>query len=406
MTRKGSFGGALALSYLLASCPSIARQAGTDEPDCLGCHETGTPPQGLLTVDRQQIAPGKTVSIALDVVSENLLSGFLATAPAGEFSFPDAEFQRAERPNLITHVKPKPFVDGALEWRFEWTAPASTGVTIIEASTVAANGNEEPDDDGALLLKTWVSHGCEAVEYFPDLDEDGYGDADGTVVPSCTPVAGYVANGRDCADDDPVRNPDAEELCNAVDDNCDGRADEGLNTTILYPDLDGDGYGSADAFDVVLGCPPLSGYADNADDCNDDDPGINRGAADVCNGVDDDCDGVVDEDCVALEESTPLATDPTSDAPDGAGPTAVAPSAGVMQPATAPSVGGASPAAPPTAQEPSRAASQIPPDAAPNSSKSATGCRFSAGQPVRGCRGVPFLLMLGLIRRRRTCVPD
>jgi hypothetical protein len=69
----------------------------------------------------------------------------------------------------------------------------------------------------------------------------------------------------------------------------------GLNTTTWYTDADGDTYGTGEG---QLFCNnPGTGWANRAGDCNDNNPNINPGATEVCNGVDDDCDGSIDEGC-------------------------------------------------------------------------------------------------------------
>ncbi|NQV90799.1 hypothetical protein HQ487_05360 [Candidatus Uhrbacteria bacterium] len=96
----------------------------------------------------------------------------------------------------------------------------------------------------------------------------------------------------DCDDTDPTIFPGAEEICNEIDDNCDGQVDEGVTTT-WYADLDGDGYGTMDM--VLEACESSSLFVDNTDDCDDTDADVYPGAVEVCNDLDDDCDGDVDE---------------------------------------------------------------------------------------------------------------
>ncbi len=103
-----------------------------------------------------------------------------------------------------------------------------------------------------------------------------------------------VYGGGDCDDEDPAAYPNANEVCNGVDDDCDGAVDEGANDPRLwYPDNDGDGHGRAPG---VMACTPPANHVGPDDDCDDTNPRTFPGAAEACNGVDDDCDGQVDEE--------------------------------------------------------------------------------------------------------------
>ncbi len=221
------------------------------------------------------------------------------------------------------------------------------------------------DEDDAIDASTW----------YADADGDGYGDASVTY-DACVAPEGYVDNVDDCDDSDaayypgapeacnagldyncdgsvgvedadgdgfaacsecddmdPLINPDADELCDGVDNDCDGDVDEdsAIDTSTFYADADGDGFGDASV--TYDACVAPEGYVDNADDCDDNDAGINPdtdttdadgdgytvcdgdcsdedsgvhpGAEDclgddgvtpeaACNGFDDDCDGIID----------------------------------------------------------------------------------------------------------------
>jgi hypothetical protein len=98
---------------------------------------------------------------------------------------------------------------------------------------------------------------------------------------------------EDCDDTDDTVHPDAQELCNGVDDDCDGDTDEdAIDASTWYPDHDGDGFGS----EVVLSqaCSQPSDHVGVGGDCDDGDDEVSPDATETCDGIDNDCDGEVD----------------------------------------------------------------------------------------------------------------
>ncbi len=170
--------------------------------------------------------------------------------------------------------------------------------------------------------------------YYTDADSDGYGDG-ATGAPACDQPAGAVTFGTDCNDADAAYNPGAtetctdtvdyncdgsigltdddgdgfaaceecddsradvnplaSEVCNDLDDDCNGAVDDGASdVTTWYEDLDLDGYGSTVS---ATACDAPAGYITATGDCDDSVRGVNPSASEVCDGVDNNCDGSTD----------------------------------------------------------------------------------------------------------------
>ncbi|MCB9792357.1 MAG: putative metal-binding motif-containing protein [Alphaproteobacteria bacterium] len=126
-----------------------------------------------------------------------------------------------------------------------------------------------------------------------DQDGDGYGDA--------SPSVNGVTPGTDCDDGVATINTDATEVCDSVDNDCDGLVDDDdsdldpSDGSTFYADTDGDGFG--DAASDLMACLQPSGYVLDDTDCDDGDGAIHPGASELCSTADDDdCDGDVNED--------------------------------------------------------------------------------------------------------------
>ncbi|MEZ5014380.1 MAG: putative metal-binding motif-containing protein [Chitinophagales bacterium] len=141
----------------------------------------------------------------------------------------------------------------------------------------------------------------EPALFYADADNDLYGSADDAEL-FCTlfPPSGYVTNDLDCDDTNEFVNPLSNEICNATDDNCNGVVDEGLPTQILYADGDGDMYGNPES-DTVTCMLTLEGFVSNDLDCDDENASIYPGAVEILNNQDDNCNGLVDEGLVDVE---------------------------------------------------------------------------------------------------------
>ncbi|MCB9676405.1 MAG: putative metal-binding motif-containing protein [Alphaproteobacteria bacterium] len=140
-------------------------------------------------------------------------------------------------------------------------------------------------DEGAVDDATW----------YLDQDQDGRG-SDTNTLSSCSPPIGYVLDGGDCDDLNPLVAPGLFEQCNGFDDDCDGLVDDAdpsvTNPTSWYDDVDGDGYGDGPA---TIACIAPSGWVATNTDCDDEDASRSPAATEGCDNIDNDCDGLVDD---------------------------------------------------------------------------------------------------------------
>jgi hypothetical protein len=178
-------------------------------------------------------------------------------------------------------------------------------VTDCGAAT-DADGDGEPApecggldcDDADPVRYPSATEVCDAAGRDEDCNPATLGatdaDGDGYVSAGCCNVQPDATRlcGPDCDDARAGVFPGATEVCNGLDDDCDGMIDEGVTRT-FYPDADGDGYGARGGA-PVSGCTPPAGHVENDADCDDTRRGVNPAAYDRCDveGVDDDCNGV------------------------------------------------------------------------------------------------------------------
>ena len=174
-------------------------------------------------------------------------------------------------------------------------ATASTGVTgmrvILRETTTTppACGTFTYGETEDYLIE--LVEPCQPTTWYEDADGDMFGNAQ-ISQSSCTQPAGYVADNTDCDDSNSQINSAATEVCNGVDDNCDGNIDEGVQLT-FFADADDDGFGDSNFSIQACIAPP--GYVADNTDCDDSNSQINLAATETCNGLDDNCDGNVDE---------------------------------------------------------------------------------------------------------------
>ncbi len=151
---------------------------------------------------------------------------------------------------------------------------------------------------------------CDSDHHDEDCDATTYGirDQDGDDDPDdqcCNeePESGDFICGTDCNDSRGIQHSFNTEICDDIDNDCDGLVDESIDGNeddglkkVFTIDEDGDGRGSAasDA-DTVVACDPPDGYVDSSDDCDDDNNQVSPESTEVCDYIDNDCDGLEDE---------------------------------------------------------------------------------------------------------------
>ncbi len=156
--------------------------------------------------------------------------------------------------------------------------------------------------DGTPACPTLPSQGMCAdntppQRFYQDSDGDGFGTATETTLRCQQPLRGWSKLAGDCDDTNQTVSPAAQEVCNGLDDNCNGVRDEGLRTraVTIFPDEDGDGFGANDAGMSVSVCDLPKGYVSSQGDCAPFDKDIFPLQGERCNNIDDNCNGQVDE---------------------------------------------------------------------------------------------------------------
>jgi hypothetical protein len=184
---------------------------------------------------------------------------------------------------------------------------ADAGEAVSTDPATDCNDNDFNLNPGMIDICNGLDDNCDGfvdegstTTYYRDFDNDGFGNDISGTIQACTAPMGYVANNADCNDSDSGINPSASEICDGadVDENCNGVADDAdvtsINTTVFYLDADGDSFGESS--NSINKCDPVGSYSVViGGDCDDSNANINPGSLEINNGMDDNCDGTVDE---------------------------------------------------------------------------------------------------------------
>lgn len=180
--------------------------------------------------------------------------------------------------------------------------------SIISCAPIAGRSvlNSDCDDDAPGInpssqeLCDGLDNDCNGLADFQiginDFEDD---DGDGLVDIACSPL------GIDCDDTNPVTGPGTIEQCDGQDNDCDGNVDENVALTLWYRDLDSDGFGSISS-GTLVSCEQPLGYSSDGSDCDDNQSSVNTDGEETCNSFDDDCDGTNNEEPAASSSCPPI----------------------------------------------------------------------------------------------------
>lgn len=183
------------------------------------------------------------------------------------------------------------------------------GLFVLLNTPNSVRGNTFINDNasGCNFETDIINESCggESKTWYRDNDGDSFGNPNVQDIAINQPI-GFVSDNTDCNDSDPTIFPNAPELGDRKDNDCNGIVDDGFVT--WYYDGDGDGFGDLDSFQYIQIQP--ENYVANANDCDDENAAINPSAIEIAdNGIDENCDGrdsfsISFENCILFQNDS------------------------------------------------------------------------------------------------------
>ena len=171
-------------------------------------------------------------------------------------------------------------------WRILLTGLSLTACHLGDSGLIDRTCEDLWSDCGRADTSDVTGHDTDTGELEEEVDEDG---------------DGYLST-EDCDDTNAEVHPEADEICDGVDNDCDeaiDAEDDDLSDGFeVFDDADGDGFGLPGSSQIV--CEQGSAQVTNDQDCNDEDASAYPGAPEICDGTDSNCDGLDDAGLISM----------------------------------------------------------------------------------------------------------